>query len=114
MQSPMVVRLELRHTISKYRNPVLILLSFSINESGGGGAEPEVDKCSGACQKHFRTLQQAEAFIADWEETYACVVKAKIKDELSNGHVPGQMQGGPVHLSLIRPYCDGGNELVHT
>jgi len=30
---------------------------------------------------------------------YACVVKAKIKSELSNGHRPAQMRGTPV-LSL--------------
>jgi hypothetical protein len=50
---------------------------------------------SGACHKHFRTLQQAENFIADWVEMYACVVKAKIKSELSGGHRPAQMRGTP-------------------
>jgi hypothetical protein len=71
-----------------------------------------VVKFSGACHKHFRTLQQAEAFIADWEEMYACVVKAKIKNELSDGYRPVKMQGTPVHLSLIQPFCDESDEVA--
>jgi hypothetical protein len=67
---------------------------------------------SGACYKHFRTLQQAEAFIADWEEMYACIVKAKIKEELSDGHRPAQMRGTPVPLSLKIERNDGDEELT--
>jgi hypothetical protein len=53
-----------------------------------------------ACHKHFRTLQQAEDFIADWEEMYASIVKAKIKEELSQGYRPVQKRGTPVPFSL--------------
>lgn len=45
--------------------------------SGSGGAEPEVVHFSGACHKHFRTFAQAGAFIEDWVEMYACIVKAR-------------------------------------
>jgi hypothetical protein len=48
-------------------------------DSGSGGSEPEVVNFSGACHKRFRTLAQAEAFIAYWVEMNACIVKAKIK-----------------------------------
>jgi hypothetical protein len=63
----------------------------------------------GACHKHFRTLQQAENFIADWEEMYASIVKAKIKEELSDGHRPAQMWGIPVLLSL-KTECNNEDE----
>lgn len=62
---------------------------------------------SGACHKRFRTLAQAEAFTADWEETYACMVKAKIKEELSHGYRPAKMKGLPVALTLK---TGGGND----
>jgi hypothetical protein len=61
---------------------------------------------SGACHKHFRTLQQAENFITDW------VVKAKIKSELSSGHRPAQMRGTPVPLSLKTEYNNEDEELA--
>ncbi len=68
--------------------------------SGSGGAEPEVVHFSGACHKHFQMLTQAEAFIADWVKMYACVVKAKIKEELLNDCRPTKMKGTPVELTL--------------
>jgi Caulimovirus viroplasmin len=71
-----------------------------------------VDKFSGACHKHFRTLEQAEAFIADWEEMYACIVKAKIKEELSDGHRPAQMRETTVPLSLKIEFDDTDEELA--
>ncbi len=43
---------------------------------------------------------------------FVSVVKAKVKDELSNGYLPAQMQGTPVHLSLIRSGCDGSDKLT--
>lgn len=55
---------------------------------------------SDACHKHFRTQAQAEAFIADWVEMYACMVKAKIKKELLDGYRPAKMKGLPVELTL--------------
>ena len=66
-------------------------------------------KFSGACHKHFRTLDQAEAFIADWEEMY---VKAKIKEELSEGHRPAQMRETPVPLSSKIEFDDTDEELA--
>jgi viroplasmin and RNaseH domain-containing protein len=35
--------------------------------------EPEVKEITGACYKRFRTRSQAEAFIEDWEESFADV-----------------------------------------
>jgi len=61
----------------------------------------------GACYKRFRTLAQAEGFIADWEERYACLVKAKIKEELLDGRRPAKMKGTPVGLSLK---TEGGDD----
>ena len=69
-------------------------------ESGSSGAEPEVVKFPHACHKHFRTLVQAEAFMADWMEMYACMVKAKIKEELLEGHRPSETNELPVNLTL--------------
>jgi viroplasmin and RNaseH domain-containing protein len=68
-----------------------------------------VVKFSGACHKHFRTLEQAEAFIADWEEMSACIVKAKNKEESSDGHRPAQMRETPVSFSL-KIECDDTDE----
>lgn len=66
----------------------------------------------GACHKRFRTLAQAEAFIADWVEMDA-YVKAKIKKELSDGHRPAKMKGLPVELTLKTGASnDGEDELT--
>ncbi|KAH6678600.1 hypothetical protein B0J14DRAFT_583093 [Halenospora varia] len=92
------------YAVANGRNPGIQTYYY-----GEGGAEPEVVKFSGACHKHFRTLQQAKNFIADWEEMHACVVKAKIKRELSGGHRPEKMQGTPVPLSL-KTECNTGDE----
>lgn len=81
-------------------------------DSGSGGSEPEVVNFSGACHKRFRTLAQAEAFIADWVEMHACVVKAKIKEELLVGHRPAKMKGSPVELSLKTESNDDEDELT--
>lgn len=70
-------------------------------ENGSGDAEPEVVRFSGACYKHFRTLAQAEAFIADWKEMYACVVKDMIK-----------VKGTPVALSLKAEGSDEEDDLT--
>ena len=54
---------------------------------------------SGACHKHFRTFAQAEGFIADWVEMYACIRKAQIEEEQLEGHRPARMRGTPVGIS---------------
>ena len=54
----------------------------------------------GACHKHFRTLAQAKAFIADWEEIHASIIKATVKEELSKAHRPAEIKGLPAGLSL--------------
>ena len=81
-------------------------------ESGSSGAEPEVAKFQHACHKHFRTLVQAEAFIADWVEMYACMIKAKIKEELWKGYRPLETNGLPVHLTLKTRDSDDEGELA--
>jgi hypothetical protein len=42
---------------------------------------------------------------------YACIVKAKIKSELSGGHWPAQIRGTPVLLSL-KTECNKDEELA--
>jgi hypothetical protein len=64
-----------------------------------------------ACHKHFRTLEQAEAFIADWKKM-STLVKAKKKEELSDCHQPAQIRGTPVPLSLKIECKDGAEELA--
>ncbi len=81
-------------------------------DSGSGGSELEVVNFSGTCHKRFRTLAQAEAFIADWVEMYACVVKAQIKEELLDGHRPTKMKGLPVEHSLKTEGNDDEDELT--
>ena len=55
---------------------------------------------SGACHKTFRTETQAEAFIQDWIETFACVAKANIRQALSDGHRPFHMQEWSLQFEL--------------
>lgn len=55
---------------------------------------------SGACHKHFRTLAQAEAFIADWAEMYAFMVKANIQKELLDAYRPAKTKGLPTEFTL--------------
>jgi hypothetical protein len=43
---------------------------------------------------------------------YACIVKANIKEELSDGHRPAQMRGTSVPLSLKIERNDGDEELT--
>jgi hypothetical protein len=85
-------------------------------DSGSGDAEPEVVYFLGACHKRFGTLGHAEAFIADWEEKCASVIKAKVEEELSNGCRPAKMQETPVGLNL-KTEGGGGedyNELIES
>ena len=67
--------------------PVYIYLT-----SCSGKAEPEVKYVSGECHKRFRTLDQAEAFIEDWKETFADVYRGAIKDALDRGFRPNNMK----------------------
>lgn len=46
----------------------------------------------GAYHKHFWTLTQAESFISDWTEMFACLAKANIKRELLDGRRSEIMQ----------------------
>ena len=80
-------------------------------DSGSGGSELEVVNFSGACHKRFRTLAQAEAFIADWVEMNACI-QAKIKEELLDGHRPAKIKGLPVEISLKTEGNDDEDELT--
>jgi hypothetical protein len=57
-------------------------------------------------------LAQAEAFIADWVEMYACIVKAKIKQELVDGYRPATMKGLLVELTLKTGGSNDENELA--
>lgn len=54
----------------------------------------------GACHNHFRTLAQAESFISDWTEMFACVAKANIKRELLDGRWPEIMQEWSLQFQL--------------
>ena len=85
---------------------------MEIGLCGSGGAGPEVVNFSGSCHKHFQMLKQAEDFIADWEEMYSCVVKDKIKRELSEGYRPKTMRGTPVEFTLETECSDEDKDLV--
>ncbi len=69
-------------------------------------------KFRGACYKHFRTLAQAEAFIADWVEMSARMVKAKTKQKLVDGYRPATMKGLPVELTLKTGGSNDEDELA--
>jgi len=45
-------------------------------------------------------LAQAEAFVADWVEMYACIVKEHVKGELLAGHRPVYTKETPIPFSL--------------
>jgi hypothetical protein len=86
MRWPMVGTLGYRHITSICIAPNQLTLQTN---NGSGGAEPEVVKFPGACHKHFRTLQQAEAFLADWKEANSCI-EAKIKEELYHSYLAAE------------------------
>jgi viroplasmin and RNaseH domain-containing protein len=60
--------------------------------SGPEGALQDIHGISGACHKHFRTKEQAEAFIEDWKETYAEVLRREVKKALDEGLRPKDMK----------------------
>ena len=66
-----------------------------------------------ACHKRFRTLVQAEAFIADWEEMYATIIKARFKEKLASRHRPAKMKGLPAKLRLNTRGSDDKDEFVY-
>lgn len=77
---------------------------------GNSGAELEVVNFPGACHKHFRTLAQAESFISDLIEMFACVAKANIKRELLDCHRPANMQEWSLQFKLKKDT----DEVEHT
>jgi hypothetical protein len=62
-----------------------------INFSGENGALEETSGVSGACHKCFKTEAQAEAFIEDWKESYAEVVRQVVRKGLDEGLRPRDM-----------------------
>lgn len=60
--------------------------------SGPEGALQDIHGIPGACYKHFRTKEQAEAFIEDWKETYAEVWCRAVKEALDKGLRPQDMK----------------------
>jgi hypothetical protein len=50
--------------------------------------ELEVKEIIGACYKRFRTRSQAEAFIEDWEESFADVWRRAAREGLDQGLRP--------------------------
>lgn len=64
-----------------------------------GGAKPEVTKFPGACHKHFRTLQQATDFIADWEAA-SKAVKSRIKKEYLGINQPVKEPESPIKVPV--------------
>ena len=59
-----------------------------IKSSGREGALKEVNKFSGSCHKHFRTMEQAEAFIEDWKVACTEVWSRELKKALDQGLRP--------------------------
>jgi hypothetical protein len=62
--------------------------------SGDKGAMEEVHEITGACHKRFKTKAQAEAFIEDWKEAFADVVRRAVKEGLDRGLRPQDMRLG--------------------
>jgi hypothetical protein len=62
-----------------------------MKSSGATGALEETREISGACYKCFRTEAQAEAFIKDWKESYAEVVRQEVRKGLEEGFRPRDM-----------------------
>ena len=54
--------------------------------------ELKVKEISGACYKRFKTRSQAEAFIEDWEESFADVWRRAIREGLDQGFRPRGMK----------------------
>ncbi|KAL0942304.1 fungal specific transcription factor [Colletotrichum truncatum] len=52
---------------------------------GEGGAKEQTDSLKGACHKHFRTKDQAEAFVEDWKQSFSEVWQNIIKEALDQG-----------------------------
>ncbi|KAK7928711.1 hypothetical protein PG985_005709 [Apiospora marii] len=44
--------------------------------------KPKTEEYSGACPKHFRTYDQAKAFIQDWNQSYAEAYEIVLKQKL--------------------------------
>jgi len=60
--------------------------------SGPKGALKNVHEFPGACHKHFRTKEQAEAFIEDWKETFLEVLHRALKNALDEGLRPQDLK----------------------
>lgn len=60
--------------------------------SGPEGAEKDVKGFSGACHQKFSTLEQAEAFIRNWEESFSSVNHVETKQWLAQGYRPTEMK----------------------
>lgn len=73
----------------------------------------EVVNFSDTCHKRFRTLTQAEAFIANWVKMYVCIIKAQIKEKLLNDHRSTKMKKLSVEHSLKTENNDDKNELTN-
>lgn len=51
-----------------------------------------MDEASGSCHRHFRTREQADAFIEDWKESVTLIYKKEIKKALDQGERPLDMK----------------------
>jgi predicted nucleotidyltransferase len=67
-------------------------MQIPTNHSGPQGALQSIHEIDGACYKRFRTKEQAEAFIEDWKEAYAEVVRRVVKEALDEGLRPQNMK----------------------
>lgn len=68
-----------------------ILISVLMRYRGETGALEEIHEISGACHKRFNTEAQAKAFIEDWKEAFAEVVRREVKEGLDRGLRPRNM-----------------------
>lgn len=71
----------------------------------------EIREVSGACHKHFRTREQAEAFIEDWKNSYADVWRAEIKKALDEGLRPWDMKFNLEGILQKGQLCDDVDKL---
>jgi hypothetical protein len=74
-----------------FQYEIRYLIQIHTIHSGPEGALEDIREISGACHKHFRTKEQAEAFIEDWKEAYAEVWRRAVKGALDEGLRPQNM-----------------------
>ena len=81
----------------RHCSPATILIS----SSGEAGSQLEVKGVSGCRHKRFRTRSQAEAFIKDWQDSYADACRWELRQALKQG---GRFETRNVKVNVPKLY----------